>query len=45
MYQDDTIKAHNKTVLNLHQHDTRVDTQKTQNSKTRLFRMTTSILN
>jgi len=40
MYQGDTRKAHNKTVLNLHQHDTRVDTQKTQNPKTRLLEMT-----
>ena len=29
MYQRDTRKAHNKqTVLNLHQHDTRIDTQR-----------------
>ena len=40
MYQDDTRKTHNKTVVNLHQHDTRVDTQKTQNPKTRLLEMT-----
>jgi len=41
MYQGDTSKTHNKqTVLNLHQHDTRVDTQKTQNPKTRLLEMT-----
>jgi len=45
MYQDDTRKAHHKTVLNLHQHDTRVDTQKTQNPKTILFRMTTFMNN
>jgi len=31
MYQSDTRKSHNKqTVLNLHQPDTRVDTQRTQ---------------
>jgi len=36
MYQSDTRKTHNKqTVLNLHQHDTKVDTQRktTQNPK------------
>jgi len=43
MYQDDTRKTHNKqTILNLHQHDTRVDTQRTRlkSLKTLLFRMT-----
>jgi len=33
MYQDDTRKTHNKTVLKLHQHDTRVDTQMEDSSK------------
>ena len=33
MYQDDSRKAHNKTVLNLHQHDTKVDTQMEDDSK------------
>jgi len=45
MHQTDTRKAHNKTVLNLNQHNTRVDTQKTQNPKTRLFEMTASVRN
>jgi hypothetical protein len=33
MYRDDTRKAHNKTKLNLHQHDTRVEHTKTKNPK------------
>jgi len=36
MYQSDTRNAHNKqTILNLHQHDTKGDTQRkmTQNPK------------
>ena len=44
MYEGDTRKAHNKqTVLNLHQHNTRVDTQRKRlkTLKTNLFRMTT----
>jgi len=45
MHQTDTRKTHNKTVLNLHQHVTRVDTQKTQNPKSRLFEMTASVVN
>jgi len=43
MYQGDTRKPHNKQiVLNLHQHDTRVDTQRKrlETLKTLLFRMT-----
>jgi len=33
MYQRDTRKALNKTIINLHQGDTRVDTHTTQNPK------------
>jgi len=43
MYQGDTRKAHNKQrALNLHQHDTRVDTQRKRlnTRKTKIFRMT-----
>ena len=39
MYQDDTRKAHNIIRPKLASTDTRVDTQKTQNPKTRLFKM------
>jgi len=46
MYQGDTRKAHNKqTVLNLHQHDTRVDTQRLKTLKTRLLEITNLIPN
>jgi hypothetical protein len=33
MYQDDTRKAHNKTILDLHQHNTRVDTKRLKTLK------------
>jgi len=44
MYQGDTRKAHNKqTVLNLHQHDTTIDTQRKRlkTIETKFFRITT----
>jgi len=47
MYQSDTKKArNNQTQLNLHQHDTRIDTQRKRlkTLKTKIFIMTTWIL-